>query len=611
MSSTTACAVIFNNSGNYTELFTGSKIADLGDRFRLNLLELQKEEQLAKQGVGYPDNYNWSDWLAQRAGEKVSREARPQPFQLVLEHQLAMNGMESIADAYKALGKAVVGGDVSALGVTPGNLHAWAKAHPWEARELAGNLQHTYNIMTSPKANSFGGAVVDMVKHGWERGTAENIAKDMLMGTRDELAGVTELTPMPAAMIALLDFAGWAPYIANGVSAAQGDNLAGRIGNLLGFGPVVNVALGIVQTKVEKEIAGAVVQHRDFEVAANAVLKGMAAAGGDPVKFCKEAAGYALQRQALQEVGTIHCDIKEGGKMGAVARFREEMGLWWKHSNTWGKVRLVAAAAMAPIAMGALVTAAALAVVGTGGLGLLVVPLLGLLGAGSGALITRSMWNFLATPFGLGHVKAEVRKEMNNKRLTGEIDRLRETIQKRAQKDQSALKNQPIQGIGKISGDEMAMLRIDAQQVALQKVLDQALVLSPALLEEVTAKFGNLEDLEGEALRQAMEYVSDKLNDQMEKAAASEGKRLAEARNKDNNALIEKAVGEKNDYIADLQAKHINARQKANAGRDVDPKKIDAAVRDDVANAFQQINNQVLEQMQNVLPPNVAGWGRI
>ena len=319
------------------------------------------------------------------------------------------------------------------------------------------------------------------------------------------------------------------------------------------LGKGLQIALGVVQTKVEKEIAGAVVEHRDFEVAANAILKGLAASGGDPVTFCKEVAKYTLQRQALQEIGTVHLDIKEVGAKGAVKRFRKEMGLWWKNAkSTSAKVRLVAAAVAAPVAVGALAVTGALVVLGTGPVGIILAGLFGLLGASGGTLLTRSMWNFLTGALGLGSIKEEVRKEMNNSRLQEAISNLRKEILQK-EKDKFSQKTEA-KKIGDISVENVKEMRFEAHNDKL-KVINQGFDYAEgqALMEQAGLADINLADLKGKDLEDAMEKLSKQINDNIKNACNEQNKVLDAQRENSKEILVKNTLDQKNEYTETLQ----------------------------------------------------------
>lgn len=552
----------------YLELVTArqekyERLRTLNKTFRLTLLQLQQEERCAREVAGYPDDYSWVEWAKQRAGVSVSKAARPHPFQLVLEHQLAQQGMTSIADAYKHLGEAVAGMNVEKLKMMSGSLHAWALSHPWEARQLAGNLQHVYDIVTRDGAKTFGAAVTDMVLGGWERGTVENIAQDMLQGKHDELAGMMEFAPMPAELIALLDLAGYLPYVANVVQAERGKNLAGLVGDALssvfkqipGVGSVLSkvftAGLGIIQTKAEIKFAQGVGKRHDLEVTVNALFKGLKSANADPAAFCKEVASYALKRELLLQAGTVATDIREVGKIGVLQRRREEMALWWKHLTGTGKAGMaLVIGAPVLIGAGAVAVSAVTALIGVSVtllsiamMGLAMPRVLGLLAKGN--------------LFGLYTIQNRVYQEMNNTRLQKAITKLRHDIRAEQQKLAKKRNDLIVEKQAELPPSvDIKVKRADAQQdiaALVDNVLgyqgDATVQLDADLLATLTKEYGDLTRVSDQKRKEALDTLSQGIVAQFDAQISALDKQFAQKQ----ASLVEQTMNQQNAYMEGVE----------------------------------------------------------
>ncbi len=188
----------------------------------------------------------------------------PNSFDLQLtrlesNHQLAMNGLESIGDAFKELANTFnltstelskVASDIrdackhhnwsaelsnvatqatqralkpvtslvsSASGSSENpyiklvkNLLMWAHEHPREAVRLSGNLKHSLEIITGDSKLAM----------AWKIGSTETMVSDTLRGNRGEIAGATDTSIMPPELIALLYISDFLPNTLQSIQAA-------------------------------------------------------------------------------------------------------------------------------------------------------------------------------------------------------------------------------------------------------------------------------------------------------------------------------------------------------------------------------------------------------
>lgn len=477
-------------------------IDTLNKEFRVGLLELQKEEQRAKgiDGGGYPEDVSWGPWLAKKGGDWVGEWAgvnRKTPQSMLLERQLALSG-KTMAEAYSEMvgllytamtNPTEAMSVLEQLGFTPSQLKAWAEAYPDEMRQLSGNINHAYNALSS-SGSGVGQQVKELFNNAWQRGTTENMVKDALLGDREDIVGAVDPKPMPPAMIALLNMADWAPYVAGAYNGLTDKNIGGMLGGIVGTAAlgsvgfpaiagtaVLKMALGGMQVQVEKGLAQEVTKRRDLEVMVNGVLTGLQTSGGISERL-EAVAKYTLQRQALKEVGTIVRDTVEVGKLGAVARYREELSLWWNKASTGQKAVLVAATVGMTVAAGAVVFGALAA----GPLGITVAAVFGILAMLGSATLTRGLWNSLGPLLGMEQIRKEVQNDMNKKRLDTALVNARKGMEAQLAKTKLQLKSDQL----KLSTDE-AQLQKEALQLAtkeLEAIRDKVLRDNPGATEE-------------------------------------------------------------------------------------------------------------------------------
>lgn len=438
--------VVANDLGVYrawqdAQQETRSALEQLNLTFQKHILVLQQEVIRAhtKGNGGYPEDQQWMPWLESKVLGRFSPDYRLTPQEILLSWQLALHGLDSMYDAYAKLASLLLHDNddiLQSLGITPSQLQAWAVAYPDQMRELAGNIDHAYRIITA-NSTSLSTDFVHLVQTAWGRGTTESIINDLLLGERQEIVGVTHADPMPPAMIALLNFAGWVPFLVGAGKAVAEQSIAGKIGNMIakyipipGFKTVCEVLLGSLQTKLEKDFSLEVTQHRNVEVAVNAVLEGLNASGGIQERVQK-GMRYVMQRQLMQEIGTFARDTFEVGKVGAWKRFTAEMALWWDKATLGNKAVIVTVAALP-----AVLTVGAYFIWPW-----LLVP--GVLLSITNLLIMRSTLNMLSPLLGLSKVRESVRNEVNTSRI-------KQALEKIQQQTDALLKQQEIKPDSKV-----------------------------------------------------------------------------------------------------------------------------------------------------------------
>lgn len=417
-------------------------LEELDDAYQHGLLQLKKATIAAKNNGGFPEqggmasSHAWQSWLVQKFVGNWSSQYRPSLEELILSRQLAKNNMSSVAEAYLALASSVKASKTSLVNVSVltspkvmvaalGDLHNWSIAHPIEARELAGNLTQAYNIILA-NPGTFGQELVNTVTTVWQTGTVQNQVHDILQGKREELPDKTNFAMTPQ-MIALLHMAQLAPYIAGGAKGAANTGIGGPLVSGV-FGmmfpsagiatPVVGLVGGILQTWSERQLANNMREYRSSEVMVNALIKGMQAEGGLSARG-EAIAGYMLQRQALQDVGTVARDCFEVGKVGAVKRAFTDIANWWKHASTGAKAFAVVMTIVAASVVSVGAIAAAVFTLGTGGVGIVAAVVLGLGGLMAGAYSSKAVVSTLqgANFLGMADTARAAEAEMTEKRI--------------------------------------------------------------------------------------------------------------------------------------------------------------------------------------------------
>lgn len=371
-------------------------IVKLDEEYQAALLLLVRFDRQANKIEGYPeqgDYYNvqaWRHWVVQNiTGEWGGwlGEFRPDLNTLILQHQLAKNGMQTLREAYQELFqilnpsiffKSLDTNKYQEILAAFRDLHRWVMAHPMESQALAKNITHAYQIITG-NSGWFGADLATAVNSVWQSATVENQVKDILQGTR-ELLPLQPSYSMTPEMIALLHFTHLLPYLAGGIKGGVHSGLISSVATLLGAGWATGMIGGFVQTWVEQKIASTVSAHRNTEVMVNALMLGIREQGS----FQQRAASvmsYMMKRQLLQDIGTLGRDCFETNKVGTLRRWWQDTTNFWQKMDVKAKLFSVAAI-VGPAAIAATVaTAALIFTVGTGGVGLAVLGISALLAA--------------------------------------------------------------------------------------------------------------------------------------------------------------------------------------------------------------------------------------
>ncbi|WP_299493698.1 hypothetical protein [uncultured Shewanella sp.] len=388
--------------------------------YAANLLKLKESYIQVMQNGGFPDGGGylsldaWKSWTTQNVLGDWGQDYRPSFEQLVLERQLAKNGMTSINQALYQLGvtmtssgKASLPGEpapTSAITQSLQDLYHWAQKHPSEAAALGGSLSHAYSIIASG-GGSFGQQLEDMANNVWSKASIENQVKDLLVGEREILPSVEQLAMTPE-MIALLYLASAAPYVANAAQGlVEGNLFSGVIGKIPGVSGLSKMALGgmagILQTKAEVELAKKVSNNREREVMISGIMTAVKTQGTMTQRM-DAMKSYVASREIMVQVGTRVKDIQEVGTTGMLDRLKTDVKNWWSFSTAQAKVLAVSTAIVTGGIAASVVAGAVLLTLGTGGLPFAIAGAVGLVAAISGPFASGILMKYAATVDFLG-----------------------------------------------------------------------------------------------------------------------------------------------------------------------------------------------------------------
>ncbi|RSD29158.1 hypothetical protein [Vibrio pectenicida] len=463
--------------------------------YERQLLELTRFDRKIKQEKGYPgDSGNslesWSAWVKQNVAGSLSGDYRPDMSMLILERQMAKAGISGYTEAYQSLFVSLRSGQIgiSHEGVKKAlvDLHRWAMHHPIESQALAGNLNHVFQIVSS-NGGFFGSDAANMATTIWSTGTVESRVKDILQGRREFLPNQESLSMTPE-MIALLHLAQSAPYMAAAMKGLAGGGLmangAGLLVSTLVPGvavaqPMARILGGIVQTWSEKKAANIVTQHRTTEVMVNALMRGIISQGSFKDR-AQAMAVYTMQRQALQDVGTLSRDCVETNKTGMIRRAWQDAKNTWSEMNWKARAFTVATTVALSIGAAAVAVIGVISIVGTGGIAIAIAAMVGLGAMSVGGFFARTTINLIAASnfLGMNDANERAREKMTQQRIDDALKRVEE---KTNNSRLAELLGDSIKNRGKSLN--FSNLPIDQQDQALEEELINAARISDEKLD--------------------------------------------------------------------------------------------------------------------------------
>ncbi|MFS1537767.1 MAG: type III secretion system effector BopA family protein [Candidatus Phlomobacter fragariae] len=376
-------------------------IAALDEEYQAALLLLVRFDRQVNKMGGYPegDYYSvqaWRHWVVQNITGDWGGwlgEYRPDLRTLILQHQLAKNGMQTLMEAYQALLRvlnpsrfveALNTDKYQGISVAFSSFHRWVMAHPMESQALAKDITHAYKII-SANSGLFGADLAAAVSSVWQTVTVENQVKDIVLGTR-ELLPLQPSYSMTPEMIALLHFTHLLPYLAGSIKGSVQSGLVSSLATLLDASWATNMIGGFIQTWVEQKIALTVSAHRNTEVMVNALMLGIREQGSFQQR-ATSVVSRMMKRQLLQDIATLGRDCFETNKVGTLRRWWQDTTNFWRQIDIKAKLFSVTAIAGTAAISATIAVAAVIFTVGTGGVGLAVL--------GIGALIAVILGGYL------------------------------------------------------------------------------------------------------------------------------------------------------------------------------------------------------------------------
>jgi hypothetical protein len=245
---------------------------------------------------------------------------------------------------------------------------------------------------------------------------------------------------MTPEMIALLHLAQCAPYMVGAAKGATGNGLIASTAITLvsSFVPTPTSALarpmvgmlgGMVQTWAEQKMTNVVNQNRSTEVMVNALMAGIRQQGSFNDR-AKAVTSYAIQRQALQDAGTLARDCFETNKAGAISRMWQDAKNSWQEMNWKAKAFTVVTTAALAVGTAATAAIAVLAIAGTGGGAIAVAALAGATVMPFGAYLARTAVNLIASTnfLGLKDAHERAKEKMTQQRIDEALNRLEDKM---------------------------------------------------------------------------------------------------------------------------------------------------------------------------------------
>ncbi|MBH1988696.1 MAG: hypothetical protein I8H75_03015 [Myxococcaceae bacterium] len=388
--------------------------------------------------------------------------------------QLALNGLTSLSETVQGLARTTVSALRNLVTMRPLQLNglkptdplyqvaeyakkltSWVNAHPLEAQKFAGNIQHAFDIL---KNKGF-------IEAAWNRGSTENIVKDMLLGSRGNIAAAKEIDVMPPEVIAMLYLADWLPESSRMGQALFGETLASKtvfaVGSLFGgpiLGAVAALGAGYLQGNAERKIAKAATDHRNAEVTVNALITGVNASGTLQDRVA-EAAKYVLIRQSLQAAGNLNVDIQEKGILAGIRRTLQERWAYiredWKQADLRDRALKIAGIVSMGIVGATIAIGSAFALP------------FALVGAGAGLVVGGIALSMRQALFPSDQIKEPITRRLEEERIRETDERLKSALDRMQKEIPELEQNFQERGI------DLEMVKKEAAQELLKAIQEQ------------------------------------------------------------------------------------------------------------------------------------------
>ncbi|MDN0122634.1 hypothetical protein QVN60_05420 [Yersinia aleksiciae] len=381
---------------------------------------------------------------------------------LILDRQLAKNGMKSITDAYKQLAIKLVSMNANdSLSISDFNLssltslfqstYQWVLNHPIEAEEFIANITLSFSLLNESSDN-----LNDTVTTIIQTAEMKNIVHSILLGDREYLPDQEQFILSPE-MIAILHLSKYLPYLISIAKSKLDTENRGlnMFADLIPYGG--SVIAGLLSCWLKKGAINQLSGRQRTEIIVSSLIHTMKQREGGIKGMTSYFFRCTAQREALNEVGTLLRDNAEVGAVQAIKRSWKETARWWKYAPLSTKALGVLLGAITTVLFTAMVAGGLIATVGTAGVfpiaAISIASILG--GSISGVLSTKVIlrslqrFNILNT----NTVAKQIRTEMTRERIAAAL---------------KGVNNVPQEEIDEILGNVNGVLLEDNQDLSVK-----------------------------------------------------------------------------------------------------------------------------------------------
>uniref|UniRef100_UPI001C95D3F2 hypothetical protein n=1 Tax=Yersinia bercovieri TaxID=634 RepID=UPI001C95D3F2 len=348
---------------------------------------------------------------------------------LILDRQLAKNGMQSITDAYKQLAIKLMSINVNdRLSFSDFNLpsitslfrstYQWVLNHPMEAQEFMANITLSFSLFNESSDN-----LNDTVTTIIQTAEMKNIVHSILLGEREYLPDQEQFILSPE-MIAILHLSKYLPYLISVAKSKLDTEKRGwnMLADLIPYGG--SAIAGLLSCWLKKEVINQLSGRQRTEIIVSSLIHTMKQREGGIKGMTSYFLRCTAQREALNEVGTLLRDNAEVGMVQAIKRSWKETARWWKYAPLSTKALGVLLGAGTTVLFTAMIAGGLIATVGTAGLfpiaAISIASILG--GSISGVLSTKVILRSLQRFNILNNTVAkQIRTEMTRERIAAAL----------------------------------------------------------------------------------------------------------------------------------------------------------------------------------------------
>ncbi|WP_327214676.1 hypothetical protein N0K21_13380 [Yersinia aleksiciae] len=291
---------------------------------------------------------------------------------LILDRQLAKNGMKSITDAYKQLVIKILSMNANdSLSISDFNLssltslfqstYQWVLNHPIESEEFIANITLSFSLLNESSDN-----LNDTVTTIIQSAEMKNIVHSILLGDREHLPNQEQFILSPE-MIAILHLSKYLPYLISITKSTLDKENRGlnKIAGLFPYGG--SVIAGLLTCWLKKEAISQLSGRQRTEIIVSSISYAMKQQEGGIKAIASHFAHRIAQREALNEVGTLLRDNAEVGIVQAIKRSWKDTTNWWKYAPLSTKALSVLLGVSSTALFTAIIAGGLIATVGTAG----------------------------------------------------------------------------------------------------------------------------------------------------------------------------------------------------------------------------------------------------